>query len=75
MTITEITVAARKEGLTYGKYVQKYGPIPCTQDELDGEKHCKQCGKTIPKAVLSNNKRAQFCGIECYRQYHSYGRT
>ena len=62
MTIFEVSVKAGKAGLTYGKYVQLYGPFDAEPEE--GERFCLQCGKPVPvDRVKANNSR--FCSDYC----------
>lgn len=62
MTIFEVAAKARKAGLSYGKYVQLYGPFDAEPEEF--ERRCAQCGKVIPtKRICASN--TQYCSETC----------
>ena len=60
--------AARKLGLSYGKYIALYKPkqppaerFPKKAAKDSAEVHCELCGKLIPAAI----KGRKYCGPEC----------
>lgn len=62
MTIFEVAAKARKAGLSYGKYVQLYGPFDAEPEE--GERLCLQCGKPIDvQRIKACN--SHFCSDYC----------
>lgn len=87
MTMTEILLAAKAEGLSYGQYVLKHRPHT-TFEELEDAKMlnkrrymgessvlvCKNCGK----AFMQKQNPAQFCSHLCadaYRRTQRLGHT
>ena len=87
MTMTEILLAARAEGLSYGQYVAKHRPHTSFEELEDakmlnkrrymGESSvlvCKNCGK----AFMQKKNPAQFCSHLCadaYRRIQWYAKS
>lgn len=75
MTLTEIALAARKEGLTYGQYVSRYRPTT-TKGELTtpGKReyiiNCAWCGRQI----TAYRKTRKYCCADC-RNKAGYSRA
>ena len=68
LTIAEISVAARKKGMTYGKYVQKYGPISAEPEGTleEPEKKCAYCGKPIDMDLHHKRRKTiKYCSRAC----------
>ena len=65
MTLAEICIAARKEGLTYGQYVLKHNPHT-SRDEIVPPKQrcCIRCGKPIAPSLYGKGGK-QYCSDEC----------
>ena len=65
MTITEVCIAARAEGLSYGQYVSKHraelaGKRPETKTP-EGVHRCKECGRRF----TPSRKGHVFCSDIC----------
>lgn len=87
MTMTDILLAAKAEGLSYGQYVARHRPHT-TFEEIEDEKImnrrrymgasssevCKNCGKVF----IRNKNPSQFCSRRCadaYRRTQRLGHT
>lgn len=66
--LTKDCIAARKAGLTYGKYIATLPPAPAAvrfpKEQAKGQEKrcmCKVCGKPIP----TGSKQRVYCSVEC----------
>lgn len=69
--------AARKLGLSYGKYIALYKPkqppaerYPKKSEQSDQEPRCAFCGKIIPKNGKNRKYCSGACADEARRQQH-----
>lgn len=64
--LTKDCIAARKAGLSYGKWKALQAPQkPKKEKEKHSDKFCRVCGAMIPKT----SKRMAFCSYDCQRNY------
>lgn len=66
--LTKDCIAARKAGLTYGKYIASLPPAPAAvrfpKEQVRGQEKrglCRVCGKPIP----TGSKKRVFCSGDC----------
>lgn len=66
--LTKDCIAARKAGMTYGKWKALQPPRemkPKQKAEKPSNKRCRVCGKAIPMT----SKRMVYCSDECQKMY------
>ena len=70
MTIAEVSVAARKAGMTYGQYVALHKPAGSGTPEQRTIRKCDWCGCFIPRGGLSDTHyyMKRYCSFQCKEQ-------